>query len=421
MPFNGTPLEKFTCLRNRLDMDQKGRTDDPHQFKAFLEELGVPKPEFYATDTGKMLLAAKVETELEHNNLEPDWEFDDVCHLGRDKRCQTGHIIRGMRRRIKRLGKAGQFEEKVTLKCQFRAFLNNAFSTVMIFDRGKLDLKRPPGRYTLPINSIPCRDWLDFSSDDGIDPDIKLCSRTFYANEKIPYTDIFGSGYMINEDTVVTAAHVLEEAFIYGVKPENLRFLRSHYVYDTQNPEIDAYESQIYGLDLEKQDKLIISEQMRNGSKDGDMAWVKVKPLKKSKNFRLRWNGMIDKPVSTEQRVYALGHGLGIPMKISFDGYVQNEVYQNTPSMFTCKLNILPGSSGSPIFDFDTHKLVGIVSGLHKIYTVINKKDGCAEFKIDMTGKASGVATHIAPFLSLDVKEKAEPCNKQTNPTTPHL
>ena len=391
-----------TCLRLRdlLDADQKGKTDNQKTFQKFLKNSGVPKFEFYATDMGKMLLAANVEAELDPDETASinAWEFDDVCQLGKDKRCQAGHIVRSLLRRMRRLGRARQFDERSTVQYEFLAFLNNARSTVLIFDRGDLDLEGSTHDNRIKIDSVRCREWLDLSRY-GYSDTIDLCSQAFYAREQIPYTDIFGSGYMVNNDTVVTAAHVLEQAFIHKIKPENLIFLRRHLVYDTKQPEIWAFKNQFYKL---AQDDLLISEQMKNGSKDGDMAWVKIQPLSETRKFNLKWNGMIDKPLVKDQRVYALGHGLGVPMKISFDGKIQDGIYHNTPSMFTCDMHLLPGNSGCPIFDFETHKLVGVISGMHKLRTVLVKEGNCVKFEIDMTGKASGVATHIQPFIFLD-------------------
>jgi len=88
-------------------------------------------------------------------------------------------------------------------------------------------------------------------------------------------------------------------------------------------------------------------------------------------------------------------------MKLSFGGKIQDEIYANTSAMFTCDMNILPGSSGAPIFDAESHQLVGIISGLHEIYTDPVPYGNCVNLKINMEGKFSGVATHIAPFSSL--------------------
>lgn len=386
MSLTGITRKTLLWIRRALDKDENDR------YSELLAANQIPK--LYESPMGKMILAAKVESEADDSSVLVPWDFDEVCKLDQDKRCQAGHVISALTARRRRLQNP---DDSSTVERTFKAFINNARATVLILDKGDLKFNEPIGRDKFLINSVPCQDWLDLSSYN-VSSDVKLCSEFFYAREHIPRVDIFGSGFMISNDVVVTAAHVLEQAYIKNIRPGNLLFLRRHWAYQTLSSELGAYENQWYVLD---QSELIISDQMRNGSVDGDMAWVKVKPLNESRAPRLRWNGFAEAPVITGKKVYALGHGLGIPMKLSFDGRIQNGVYHNTPSMFLCDMQILPGNSGCPIFDHDNHSLLGIISGLHKIHAKVSTEKGCANFFVNMEGNASGIATHIEPFRGL--------------------
>ena len=130
------------------------------------------------------------------------------------------------------------------------------------------------------------------------------------------------------------------------------------------------------------------------------MAWITVKPCH-GKAFKFLPNGFTPAPVKKNRIVYALGHGLGLPMKLSYCGIVTDKVYDKKPSMFALDIHILPGNSGSPIFDADTHQLVGTIFGLHEIKAVPNPTDDCVDLKINMKGDFSAVATHIGPFTIL--------------------
>ena len=228
--------------------------------------------------------------------------------------------------------------------------------------------------------------------------DLPLCKKFFYANELTPDTDIYGTGFFIDEDKVLTAAHVLEAAYFEGVSPNDLMFIRGLIGWSSEMDKIEVYEDQLYVLD---EPGIIISDQMRYGNQRGDMAWIKVKPLYKGKTYPLVHNGASPAPLmKPTQAVYALGHGLGVPMKLSYNGKIQDATYNDSLALFTCDMSVLPGSSGSPIFDSNSHKLVGIISGLHEIYTEADIGERCANLNIDMNGVFSGVATYIDPFRS---------------------
>lgn len=375
-----------SSLQNILDAGDEAR------YQAFLKACDLHT--CYASDMGRLMLAAETEAGFSHlpkaSRTESDRLFQ-ICKQKEDMRCQVGQVLSNLKSRS---------ETSAWLSHSYHAFRRNAKATVQIVDKSGLEIEGPDKDGKISIRGIECRDGLNLSifARNNAHQSMPLCDEYFYANELIPKTRIYGSGFFIDHDKLVTAAHVLNEAFAAKAKPENLLFIRGRYVYETGTPKITLNEDQLYRLD---QPKILIRDQIRNGGPESDMAWVKVRPYFKDKPYPFEWNGFFPEPVKKEAAVYALGHGLGVPMKLSFEGKIEDETYANTSAMFTCDLNILPGSSGAPIFDANSHQLVGVISGLHEIYTEPVPRGNCVNLKINMEGKLSGVATHIAPFRSL--------------------
>jgi len=74
-----------------------------------------------------------------------------------------------------------------------------------------------------------------------------------------------------------------------------------------------------------------------------------------------------------DDELYSLGHGLGLPTKVSYEGKIQ-KVYTNK-NFFECNLTLLGGNSGSPVFYADNHELAGIyMRGVKKLQ--IREKNG---------------------------------------------
>jgi len=366
---------------------------DDALFRSFVEENGLHA--CYATDMGRLMLAAEKEAGFPQlpKASRPDDRLFQICKQKEDMRCQVGQVLSNLRKRCKRR----RFGSRLCNAAY--AFQRNAEATVQIVDKRGLQIE-PDKKGKIKILGIESRNALNLSifARNNAHRGLPLCDEYFYANELIPKMGILGSGFFIDHDKVVTATHVLMEAFKRGVSPENLMFIRGHHVRNTQAKTIKVWPNQLYKLD---QQELIISEQMRDSDERGDMAWVRATPYFEGKTYPFLWNGLAPKLENPETAIYALGHGLGVPMKLAFGGEVQDLTYHGAPAKFTCDVNILPGSSGAPIFDANTHRLLGIVSGLHEIYTSPVPKGDCVNLVINLSGKFSGVATHIAPFSSL--------------------
>jgi V8-like Glu-specific endopeptidase len=63
------------------------------------------------------------------------------------------------------------------------------------------------------------------------------------------------------------------------------------------------------------------------------------------------------KTVYCDQPVYVLGHPAGLPLKYAPGSWVSDV----EESYFTTDLDIYSGNSGSPVFDSETHQVIGMV------------------------------------------------------------
>ena len=192
----------------------------------------------------------------------------------------------------------------------------------------------------------------------------KICNNFFYANQASVHPS--GTGFFIEKNVIASAAHVVlgpaknlaDFRFISGV------IMKEEDSFETQ---ITVPKSNVY----EAVDKLIASSDHQQ-SYYSDWIVLKVKPSYPSyslkmpmpviyteRNPRAIWGK------TKKEKVYAIGHGLGLPMKISFGGEIikicQEEKY------FECTTTLLEGNSGSPVFYADTHELAGIyMRGINK-------------------------------------------------------
>jgi hypothetical protein len=308
--------------------------------------------------------------------------------LDNDKRGEVGHMLSYLK--SIHLNNPNHH----VFRSLFERFEMNAEAVVLILaEPEEWELSSFEGKADITIPSRPCRELVDFSVYDPAFGGLMLCPEEFYSGDHIPDADIFGSGCFISPNRVATAAHVLEAAEEMNTDPQKLLFIRGHYDFG-KNQRVKVNTNQIYRLSR-KQKKILEDSQAVYGQK-GDSAWVEVEPYFKNtpKPYSNTHSDVSTTPLQKGQRLYALGHGLAVPMKLSFDVEVGEIIGQH---WLHSDMHVLPGNSGSPIFDANSQQLVGIVNGIHAL-KVRRTASNCIELDIDLREKLSILSSQITPL-----------------------
>jgi len=150
------------------------------------------------------------------------------------------------------------------------------------------------------------------------------------------------TGFLVGSDTIATAGHCIEEEFL-----NDYRFIFSYKLIDSSSQETPIPAGEIYkGVE-------IIERICRHKGDCSDWALVKLDRRVSGKDgVTLSGNG-----ITAGQPVYIIGYPVGLPLKYSPGASVRDI----SDAYFSADLNVYNGSSGSPVFDCETHKVVGIV------------------------------------------------------------
>jgi V8-like Glu-specific endopeptidase len=167
-----------------------------------------------------------------------------------------------------------------------------------------------------------------------------LCSDSRFAKQQL---NASCSGVMLNEDTVVTAAHCVSPN-----KDDWFYFKNYNIVLDYKNTSSQNIttvpKSSVYSIS-----KILAYEFDHN--KMTDLAILKLSIKTKRPGVKVSFN------YALHDRVFVLGYPLGIPMKLSNDSVI-TEVKDNIHS-FRHELDTFSVNSGSPIFNTG-HEVIGV-------------------------------------------------------------
>jgi hypothetical protein len=170
-----------------------------------------------------------------------------------------------------------------------------------------------------------------------------LCDNEPFHEQPI-FKGVSFSGFLVNEDTIATAGHVVK-----GRKLADLRFVFGFKMEGPYKPVIRVPNEYIYkGVDVPK-------KVYRGLNKDDGADWALVKLDRKVEGYPSA--KLSRKRIFSDQPVYVLGHPAGLPLKYAPGARIE----QVNGSCFGAKLDIYSGNSGSPVFNSDTHEVVGMV------------------------------------------------------------
>lgn len=172
-----------------------------------------------------------------------------------------------------------------------------------------------------------------------------------------------GTGFFVRSNVIATAAHVLfpyknlnkEIAFVKNFNIDNLKkrggklIIKSDDVYF---PTIDKLDPRYYDCTETNADWAIVPV---------DRPSTDIVELEQNK-------------VSNGQEIYCIGHGMGLPKKVSFWGRVIKVL--SGKSFFESRMNVISGNSGSPVFDTITHRAIGILVRGTAVLS-LNSEGGC--------------------------------------------
>lgn len=165
----------------------------------------------------------------------------------------------------------------------------------------------------------------------------RLCEKEAFRNQ--PVAGI-GTSFVTSDQLMTTAAHVFSGplsnyAVVFGFQMIN---------------KVGAYESFI------PSNNIFYPQEISYKSEELDIAIFKV-----DRFFDRKILPHEEAPITKDTEVYMIGHPMGIPQKVAVNARVYDISH---PEYFYTTLDAFQGNSGSPVFNANTHKVIGVlVSG----------------------------------------------------------
>ncbi len=153
------------------------------------------------------------------------------------------------------------------------------------------------------------------------------------------------TGFLVKEDMIVTAAHFVNEKNVI-----DLRIVFGFKMMDATSAVIQVPNKNIYqGVKLLNR----VYKRMDTGGSGSDWALVKLDRKVVGQSVAT----LSTKGLSCGQGVYVIGHPVGLPLKYAPGAHIMDI----SGAYFPADLDVYSGNSGSPVFDSDTHELLGMV------------------------------------------------------------
>jgi len=204
-----------------------------------------------------------------------------------------------------------------------------------------------------------------------------LCILEPFREQPVSAGLMFG-GFLVKDDIIATSGHTIDENNV-----RDLRFVFGFKMSDGFTAVTRFSNEDIYnGVEI-----------IRRSSHPEKGNWVLVKLDRKVVGQSIAQ--LSEEPISLEQEIYTVGHPLGLPLKYApglFVGDISHEGY------FGAELSVYSGGCGSPVFDVNSHKVVGLID--RDVYDDFRWTGDCWVTVIYPEGK-NHLCTRVSAFSDL--------------------
>lgn len=189
---------------------------------------------------------------------------------------------------------------------------------------------------------IESSDWKGFSvmKHKSFGKTFNLCDYERFYNQPTASGPLC-TGFLVKDNVIATAAHCTDE--------ENVTDLRIVFGFNISDPHTPA--TQVPNEKIYKGVKIINRVYDPNGS-GADWALVELDRCVEDQSIAV----LSKESIAIDQPIYTLGHPCGLPLKYSAGAQVR----RMNKACFAANLDVYSGNSGSPVFNYDTHKVIGI-------------------------------------------------------------
>jgi hypothetical protein len=202
-------------------------------------------------------------------------------------------------------------------------------SVVAIVDQSLLVWDDEGGQWVLTT-------WLLEKADTG---SVGLCDSEPIRNS--PSTTVRGTGFLIEEDVIATAGHVIYDKDLF----DTVYFLFGYVMKRDGEPKTTFSKDDVYSG----------AELIASQTGDADFALVRLERAVVGRQpLGFRKSGKIE----SGAKLYMLGHPEGMTMKYAGEASI---TWNGGCAYFLSPLDARPGNSGSPVFNAKTHEVEGIM------------------------------------------------------------